>query len=236
MSYTTYGNDGGFYKKSKNTHENILSFINETDKEELINLGNIINFKNKGTLFLQGDEGECIYIIKSGSVFISTLSDDGQEVLIQTLYEGDIFGEIAVFDKEPRTASASAEKNTSLISIDGKKFLKFLNQKPYIYINIINLLCKRLRWSSKLVESFVFADSMERLLVRLIYLAEYHGKKNNAVIDISQDDLAKMLGLSREIVNKKLQELQTKKLLTLERKKITIHNIEDLITFNEGRE
>lgn len=219
-----------------NTNNNILSGMSEKDKKKLISLGREIYFKERSTLFLQGDEGKNIYIIKSGNVSISTLSNDGQEVIIQTMHEGDIFGEIAIFDKEPRTANAFAEKNTTLISIKSSDFLNFLNQRPKIYVGIIQLLCKRLRWSSKLVESFVFSDSMERLVVRLIYLAEYHGYKDNeTTINISQDDLAKMLGLSREIVNKKLQTLQTKNLVILERKKITIHDVEKLIAFNEQR-
>ncbi len=210
--------------------------MSDTDKKDLISLGKEIHFKTQNTLFMQGDEGKHIYIIKSGAVAITTFSNDGQEVILQTLHEDEIFGEIAIFDNEPRTANAIAQNNTILIAIDGNKFLDFLNQNPHIYIGIIQLLCKRLRWNSKLVESFVFADSMERLLVRLIYLAEYHGYDNSSTINISQDDLAKMLGLSREIVNKKLQELQTQNLVTLERKKITINDIEKLIEFNDQRE
>ncbi len=220
----------------KKIYNNILSGMSEKDKNELISLGKEIHFKTQNTLFMQGDEGKHIYIVQSGAVSITTFSNEGQEVILQTLHKDDIFGEIAIFDNEPRTANAIAQKNTTLIAIDGNKFLSFLNKKPAIYIGIIQLLCKRLRWSSKLVESFVFADSMERLLVRLIYLAEYHGHDNSSTINISQDDLAKMLGLSREIVNKKLQELQAQNLVTLERKKITINDIEKLIKFNDQRE
>lgn len=220
---------------SKNSYNSILSFMTEKDRDALIALGQRQEYKKRTCLFMQGDLGDSLYIIQAGDVSISTLSEDGREIVLQVLSAGDVFGEIAMFDQSERTASAFAEANTVLVAIDRGRTFSYLDKNPALYRGIINLLCKRLRWSSKLVESFVFTDGMERLITRLIYLAEYHNHQKQAVIAISQENLAKMLGLSREAVNKNLQQLQEKGLLSLERKKIIIPDLSRLNAFREER-
>jgi len=218
-------------------NSNILSFMSEEEKNSLTAIGNIIKFDNESYLFMQGDSGDAFYIIKSGTVSISTTSGNGDEIILQTLCAGDVFGEVAMLDQSCRTANAFAGSGTELVSIDRAKFLSFLEKNPSMNKTIINILCARLRWISHLVESFAFSDSMDRLIFRLVYLAEYsNGDNNHALINISQDNLSKMLGLSRKIVNKNLNELQEKGLITIERKRILIHNIKKIISFSKNEE
>ncbi|MFH1158624.1 MAG: Crp/Fnr family transcriptional regulator [Pseudomonadota bacterium] len=206
----------------------MTQLLSDEDKRALVELGSKLEFKKKACLFQKGDKGTCLYIIRAGEVHICVSSESGHEIILSRLSAGDIFGEIAMLDQKERTADAYVAKGTKLVSIDREKFLDFLDKRPALYKKVIMLLCERLRWFSDCVEDFALSGSLDRLVTRLMHLAGRGGREKNAVIEISQDDLAKMLGISREMVNRNLQILQTKKLLTVERKKIIIPDIECL--------
>ena len=172
----------------------------------------------------------------TGNVNICVSSESGHEILLSRLYAGDIFGEISLFDQKERTADAYVGKGTELVLIDREKFLDFLDKRPLLYKKIIMLFCENLRGFSDRVEDFALSGSFDRLVTRLIYLAKCTGQRKNIEIEILQDDLAKMLGISREMVNRNLQILQAKKLLIIGRKKIIISDIERLEVFRREKE
>ena len=206
----------------------MTQLLSDEDKRSLIELGNKFKFKEKVCLFQKGDKGICLYIIQKGEVHICVSSESGQEILLSRLSAGDIFGEISLFDQKERTADAYVGKGTELVSIDREKVLDFLDKRPLLYKKVIMLLCKNLRGFSDRVEDFALSGSFDRLVTRLIHLAKHSGRRKNVEIEILQDDLAKMLGISREMVNRNLQILQAKKLLIIERKKIIILDVESL--------
>ena len=199
-------------------------------------LGNKLEFKEKTCLFQKGDKGTCLYIIRTGEVHICVSSESGHEILLSKLSAGDIFGEISLFDQKERTADAYVGKGTEIVSIDREKFLDFLDKRPFLYKKVIMLLCENLRGFSDRVEGFALSNSFDRLVTRLIHLAKRNGQKKNIIIEISQNDLARMLGISREMVNRNLQILQAKKLLVVERKKIIILDVEYFEVFCRKKE
>ena len=140
---------------------------------------------------------------------------------------GDTFGEIAVMDGLPRTAGATALDETTLIFIKRTDFLALLEREPQLAIDLLKLLCTRLRWTSELVEESAFLSGPARLAKRLLILASLHGRPtepNRMELRISQAELAHFLGISRQIVNHHLREWQKNGWVDLGRERITIAN------------
>jgi CRP/FNR family transcriptional regulator, cyclic AMP receptor protein len=206
----------------------LSQLLSENDKQALMALGKSLEFRERKCLFRHGDMGKCLYIIRRGDVNISVTSNDGREIILNKLSDGEIFGEIAMFDGGARTADAWVQKGSTLISIDREDFLNFLNKRSHLNAAVILLLCKRLRSCSELLEDFLFNDALKRLVCKLISISEKHNNLVNSLIEITQEDLAKMTGSSREVVNRNLQLLQDKGLLFLQRKRIIIPDIAKL--------
>jgi CRP/FNR family cyclic AMP-dependent transcriptional regulator len=209
----------------KYINSNLFSLFSEENKKELMKLGQNTEFLEKKCLFRQGDIGECFYFIRKGYVTISITSNDGKEIILNRLSGGEVFGEIAMFDQGVRTADAFVEEGCVLMSIKREDFFKFLEKHPHLYKMVLDLLCQRLRWCSSLLEDFLFQDTMKRLICRLVTLSEKYDNVTDSLIEVTQDDLAKMLGTSREVVNRNLQFLQDKDLLRIERKKIFVPDV-----------
>jgi CRP-like cAMP-binding protein len=176
-------------------------------------------------IFSQGDRGDALYGIASGRVRISATGTGGQEVFLSIMEPGDTFGEIAVMDGLPRTAGATSLDATRLIVINRPDFLHLLEQEPRLAIHLLKLLCRRLRWTSELVEESAFLAGPARLAKRLLVLASLHGRPtepSQLELRISQAELAHFLGISRQIVNQHLREWQRNGWVELGRGRITI--------------
>jgi CRP/FNR family cyclic AMP-dependent transcriptional regulator len=187
---------------------------------------------DKGEIvFAQGDEGDALYGVASGRVRISACGLGGQEVFLNIMEPGDTFGEIAVMDGLPRTAAATALDDATLIIIKRQDFLELLEREPRLAIHLLRLLCERLRWTSELVEESAFLAGEARLAKRLLILASLHGRATAVGIlelEISQAELARFLGISRQIVNQHLSEWRRRGWVEIARSRILITNAEEL--------
>lgn len=214
------------YKSYRKT--SLTQLLSDKDKQDLMALGKRHEYRERKILFRRGDRGDCLYILHKGEVSISIASSDGREIILNRLSPGEAFGEIAMFDKGTRTADAYVLKNTTLISIERDDFFRFLGKRPELNAACYELLCARLRWCADLLEDFLFNDALERMVRNLVAYSEKHDNLVNSVIEITQEDLGKMTGASRELVNRNLQLLQDKGLLFLQRKRIIIPDIATL--------
>jgi CRP-like cAMP-binding protein len=180
----------------------------------------------RGTvIFSQGDKADALYGVVAGRVRISASGAQGREVFLSLMEPGDTFGEIAVMDGLPRTATATVVEAATLVLIQKDDFLQLLAEQPQLSIHLLRLLCQRLRWTSELVEESAFLDATERLAKRLLILATLHGRTGpdgQIELRISQDELARFLGSSRQIVNQHLREWQRHEWVELRRGRITI--------------
>ncbi|MFV3077264.1 Crp/Fnr family transcriptional regulator [Niveispirillum fermenti] len=163
-------------------------------------------------VFAKGDPGDSLYIILRGRVAVQTESQDAKVMLLNIMDSGSVFGEIAMLDGGERTATVVAQEPTELLRIDRRDFMPFLEQHPDLCIRLMVVLCERVRWTSAIIEDTVFLNVTRRLAKRIIMLAQNYGRPSDAGVRIatfiSQEDLANMLGVSREIVNKTLKSFQ----------------------------
>jgi CRP/FNR family transcriptional regulator, cyclic AMP receptor protein len=175
-------------------------------------------------VFSQADPGDALYGVVTGKIRISASSPDGREMFLNIMEPGDTFGEIALLDGRHRTATASATAPSELIIIARHHFLELLECQPKLVGHVVQLLCERIRWTSGLAEESALLSVPERLARRLLSLGELHGREtsNGVELTISQEEVARFLGLSRQAVNQYLQNWREQRWVSLGRGKIVI--------------
>jgi CRP/FNR family transcriptional regulator, cyclic AMP receptor protein len=180
----------------------------------------------KSEVFFRGDAGGALYGIVTGRVRISNSLPGGREVFLNLIEPGECFGEIALLDGNPRTATATALVKTELMVIQQETFRELLQKEPLLAVHLIKLLCQRVRWSSGLAEDLALLYAPARIARRLLCLAHAHGRRIQTGVQmvISQEELAQFLGLSRQAVNQQLREWVVTHWIALGRGRITIIN------------
>jgi CRP-like cAMP-binding protein len=185
-------------------------------------------------LFQKGDPGDGLFVVLDGLVKIYALSEDGREIILNVMSEGDLFGEIALLDGKARTAAAATMGDALLVKIHRKDVLELMERRPEIARRFIDILCARVRWISQTYEQAVLMHFPARLAKKLLLLAELYGQAaggaTRITIRLSQQDLANMVGASREIVNRQLREWQRLKLLSMGGGRMTILRPKELAT------
>jgi CRP-like cAMP-binding protein len=159
------------------------------------------------------------------------------DIFLNIMLHGDTFGEIALLDGRNRTATVSAIAPSELIIITRDHFLELLEREPKLVNHVIQLLCQRIRWTSGLAEESALLSVPARLARRLLSLGELHGRKtpNGVELTISQEEVARFLGLSRQAVNQYLQDWKLQGWLILGRGKIVIVDENELRSVVAGQ-
>jgi CRP/FNR family transcriptional regulator, cyclic AMP receptor protein len=197
-------------------------------------LANMVSVKiSKGTiLFAEGDGGDQLYVIAEGKLKLGTSSGDGRENLLSILGPGEMFGELSLFDPGPRTSTATAVTDAKLLSLGQEKLLPWLVENPKVSLQLLASLAQRLRRTNEAVGDLVFSDVPGRVAKALIDLGERFGKKTDEGLfvhhDLTQEELAQLVGASRETVNKALADFAGRNWLKLDGRAVLITDFERL--------
>ena len=182
-------------------------------------------------ILLEESTGETFFIITSGTVKVTRLSDDGREVILALLGESDFFGEMSLLDGEGRSANIVANEDAEVMTLSRRDFLEYLETYPKIAIALLEELAVRIRKSDQQIESLSLSDSEQRIGITLIRLAEEGGTIKRGDVTVQnlpyQQDIANMAGTSRETVSRTLKLLEDKKLVKRIGSDITIFNFND---------
>jgi CRP-like cAMP-binding protein len=187
-------------------------------------------------LFCQGDECDGLYGVASGQVRIYASDSSGHEVFLNIIGPGETIGEISLIDGLPRSAGAVTTDRSTLVHIPRGRFLARLEQDATLSLHVMQLLCDRLRWVSRVVEESAFLSGSARLANRLAALAERYGRPlpdGETELVISQLELSQFLGVSRQIVNQHLGELCAEGRIRTQRGRIVVP---DLAALSSGVE
>ena len=152
-------------------------------------------------LFAQGDESSELYVVQEGRVAISTRSSDNRESMVAVMEPGGLFGEMGLFDGGPRSAEARALVDSVLVEVAFDDVRAAVQQKPEVLWVIVRLLAQRIRATDEALADAVFLDVPARTAKRLLELA---GDADEFQLPMTQEDLAGLVGASRERVNKAL--------------------------------
>ncbi|MBV2363445.1 Crp/Fnr family transcriptional regulator [Streptomonospora sp. S1-112] len=182
------------------------------------------------TLFSEGDEGDRLYVILSGKMKLTRAAVDGRENLLSVLGPGEMFGELSLFDPRPRTASAVAVTDAVLAGLGHDDLRPFLAQQPQVSLQLLKALASRLRRTNDVMSDLVFTDVPGRVAGQLLDLAERFGKEGEDGLhvhhDLTQEELAQLVGASRETVNKALAEFALRGWLRIEAKAVVLLDVE----------
>tara|TARA_B100000686_G_scaffold101087_1_gene108299 strand:+ start:1169 stop:1849 length:681 start_codon:yes stop_codon:yes gene_type:complete len=182
-------------------------------------------------ILLEESQGETFFIIVSGAVKVTRLSDDGREVILAILGESDFFGEMSLLDGEGRSANIVANEDAEVLTLSRRDFLDCLETYPKIAIALLEELAIRLRKSDQHIESLSLSDSEHRIAITLIRFAQELGTIKQGDVKISnlpfQQDIANMAGTSRETVSRTLKLLEEKDLIKKEGKDLIIYKFDE---------
>lgn len=180
----------------------------------------------KGTIIFHKDQaGDALYVIESGRIRIFLPTAGGEELTVDIAGPGDVFGELALLDGRPRSASAETLEDTVTFTLSRDEFQRYLVAAPQLAAALVELLSSRLRQLTEYAESLAFLDVHARVARTLLEMADRYGVKKDGVeidFDLTQTDLATMVGATRERVNRALAAFRTQGLLELHGKKIVL--------------
>ena len=183
-------------------------------------------------LFKEGDDGEHLYVIVDGKLKLGTSSGDGRENLLSILGPGEMFGELSLFDPGPRTSTATAVTDAKLLSLSHEKVIPWLKQNPEVSLQLLTRLSQRLRRTNEAVGDLVFSDVPGRVAKALIDLGDRFGKTTPEGLlvnhDLTQEELAQLVGASRETVNKALADFAGRGWLKLDGRSVLIADVDRL--------
>jgi CRP/FNR family cyclic AMP-dependent transcriptional regulator len=185
--------------------------------------------KRGSTLFSKGDPGNSLYAVISGTVKMSISSPDGRNAILNIVGPGEIFGEIALLDQQPRSTDAIANSNCELFVIDRRDFIPFVKAQPTLAMKFIELLCERLRSTSDQVEQIILLHLPGRLASALLRLSEKDtSAAQGRTIVITQQEISEMVGMTRESINKQLRAWAGREWVRLEHGAIIVLNADML--------
>lgn len=183
-------------------------------------------------LFNEGDDGDQLYVVTEGKVKLGRTSPDGRENLLAILGPGQMFGELSFFDPGPRSATATAVTDVELKSLGHATLSPVLNAHPDVAHALLNQLAGRLRRTNEVVGDLVFSDVPGRVAKALLDLASRFGRRADDGVhvnhDLTQEELAQLVGASRETVNKALADFASRGWLRLEPRSVVILDLERL--------
>ncbi|MEP6760052.1 MAG: Crp/Fnr family transcriptional regulator [Sporichthyaceae bacterium] len=184
------------------------------------------------TLFNEGDPGDALYVVTEGKIKLGRSAPDGRENLLAILGPGEMFGELSLFDPGPRTATATAVTDTTVLGLGHDDLQSWLTGRPEVASHLLGALAQRLRRTNEAMADLVFSDVPGRVAKALLDLARRFGVQSedglHVTHDLTQEELAQLVGASRETVNKALADFASRGFLRLEARAVVILDIERL--------
>jgi CRP/FNR family transcriptional regulator, cyclic AMP receptor protein len=209
----------------------LFARLGDSELDSILAHAIVRRYEEGDQIFAKGDPGNSMMAVLRGRITITAPSADGRQVVLSTMREGDVFGEIALLDGKERTADATAAADCELLVVPRHSLLSLLDRHPEIFIDFLIVLCERLRHTNEQVEDLAFLELEARLAKALLRLEDENarGARDKAAgLKISQRALGEIVGSSRESVNKHLQDWKRSGIIAIERGSIVIRDREAL--------
>jgi CRP/FNR family cyclic AMP-dependent transcriptional regulator len=186
----------------------------------------IVELARADRLFDEGASGDQLYVILDGKIKLTRAAADGRENLLSVLGPGEMFGELSLFDPRPRTASATAVTDSRLAALAHDDLRSWLTGRPDVALHLLQALARRLRRANDVMADLVFTDVPGRVAKALLDLADRFGTVQEDGLqvnhDLTQEELAQLVGASRETVNKALADFAARGWLQLAAKSVLL--------------
>ena len=191
-----------------------------------------VEFHCGHTIYAEGDQADCLYIVIAGKVKIGRRSPDGRERMMGIMGPADMFGAVSMFDSGSRTADASAVTDVRAVSMDRIALRILMTGCPEMAEQLLRVLARRLRLTDNTVAALISADGPGRLAKQLLQMAQRFGRHEDGGLrvthDLTQEELAHLIGASRETVNKALANFTNRGWLRVDGRSVLIFEPERL--------
>lgn len=191
-----------------------------------------VTFRRGEVVFTEGEPGDTLYIITAGKVKIGRKSVDGRDSLITLMGPSDMFGELAIFDPGPRTSTVTALTELKTVVMSRSVLRSWIAHRPEIAEQLLRVLARRLRRTNDNLSDLIFTDVPGRVAKQLLYLAQRFGSRDGSALrvdhELTQEEIAQLVGSSRETVNKALSDFAQRGWIRVQGRSILIDNAERL--------
>ena len=209
----------------------MFSHIDDHEADVILEEARVMRYPEGAQIFAKGDPGDSMMAVLRGRVVISKPLPDGRPLVLTIFRDGDVFGEMALLDGKERSADAAAAAECELLVVPRRSLLRLLANRPDVSIQLMVVLCGRLRRTNEQVEDFAFLGLERRiakLLLRLTQDAMGQSTASRPGLKISQRALGELVGATRENINRHLQDWKRSGIVSIENGSIQICNREAL--------
>lgn len=209
----------------------LFETLNARELEELVNVAVPRSFDRGEVIFQEGSQGDVMYVIREGRVLIKREHAGGRTIALTEMGPGDLFGELAVFDKEVRSATAECIEPTRVVALTSGDVSRVLTQSPEIAVKLIQQLSRRLRVANSRIGDQYFQSTEGRIVNVVLGLAEQQNDgvvMPGTIVRANQSEIAQLASTSRETVSRFLANCQRAEMLTTYRGKLQIRDPEGM--------
>jgi CRP/FNR family transcriptional regulator, cyclic AMP receptor protein len=210
----------------------LLQGVSPEDATALVAQFDYLDVPKGSVIFNEGEQGDSLYIVLSGKIKLGRRTADGRESLVAIMGPSDEFGELSLFDPGPRTATAVAVTDARLARMSKQALRTWIANRPGIAEQLLRVLARRLRKTNNMLADLIFTDVPGRVAKQLLQLSTQFGSMEGGHLrvthDLTQEELAQLVGASRETVNKALADFAHRGWVRLEGKSVVILDRERL--------
>ncbi len=205
----------------------IFQGVEPEARAALVSNMSFLELARAGTVFDEGEQGDSVYIVLAGKVKIGRRAPDGRENMLAVMGPSDMFGELSVFDPGPRTATATAVTDVRLARLQHTALRAWMRDRPQIAEQLLQVLARRLRRTNDALADLIFTDVPGRVAKNLLQMAQRFAERQSdgtlrLTHDLTQEELAQLVGASRETVNKALADFAARSWIRLEGKSVVL--------------
>jgi CRP/FNR family cyclic AMP-dependent transcriptional regulator len=213
----------------------LFARLSDAETDAILAHARTARYRAGAQIFAKGDPGDSMMAVLSGRVSVDAPSPDGRQVVLSVFHVGDVFGEIALLDGKERSADVSALTDCEILIVPRRSLWSLIERRPDICIDLILVLCERLRHTTEQVEDLAFLHLESRMAKVLLRLLEESGESpiraGPAAVRISQRALGERVGGSRESVNKHLNAWKELGIVSIEKGAIVIRDVAALAEY-----
>jgi CRP-like cAMP-binding protein len=210
----------------------LLQGVSPEDATALAAQFEYLDVPKGAVVFSEGEQGDSLYIVLAGKIKLGRRTADGRESLVAVMGPSDEFGELSMFDPGPRTATAVAVTDARLARMPKQALRIWIANRPQIAEQLLRVLARRLRRTNNMLADLIFTDVPGRVAKQLLQLSQRFGSMEGGHLrvthDLTQEELAQLVGASRETVNKALADFAHRGWVRLEGKTVLILDRERL--------
>ncbi|HVR69249.1 MAG TPA: Crp/Fnr family transcriptional regulator [Vicinamibacteria bacterium] len=204
----------------------IFSELTEADFASLAKVANRRRYPKDSVVFFENEQGDFFFMILEGRIKVTILGDDGREVILTLLAAGDFFGEMALLDNEPRSATAIAVEDSELLSLHRHDFQNVLTDNRSITVGLIKVLTARLRRANHQISTLALLDVYGRVARVIVDMAREEGRRLKdgriAFRRATHQEIANRIGTTRETVTRMLKDLERQGMIHIEGREIVV--------------